>query len=129
MRPRATCAIPVASSRLQQQQQAEGGGEAYRVGGIIWLDSLALEKEAHRGDVLALALAEGAHELLQLGRLLYLEEDLVVVVSDLDVQVLRLGGGLLALRPGGAVLVVFGRHSRQSSRRDRPRCGRGCRCR
>lgn len=39
---------------------------------------------------LALTLAEGVHELLELGGALDLEENLVVVVGDLDVQVLGL---------------------------------------
>lgn len=80
------------------------------VGGIVWLDSLALEKEAHGVDGLALALAERAHQLLQLGGLLYLKEDLVVVVRHLNVEVLRLGGCLLTLRRWGPVLVLFAGH-------------------
>ena len=59
----------------------------------IWVvggpNTSALEQESHAGDVLALAVAEGVHELTQLGRALDLEEDLIVVVGDLDVQVLR----------------------------------------
>lgn len=81
-----------------------------RIGGIVWLDSLALKEKADRIDSLALALAKGAHELLKLSRLLYLEKDLVVVVRHLNVQVLRLRGGLRALRGRGAVLVLVGRH-------------------
>jgi hypothetical protein len=63
----------------------------------------ALEQESHAGDVLALAVAEGVHELAQLGCALDLEEDLIVVVGDLDVQVLR-GTGVLWLLSWRAVV-------------------------
>ena len=58
----------------------------------------AVEQEANAGEGLALTLAEGVHEFLQLGSALDLEEDLVVVVSNLDVEV-------LGLRLGSIVLV------------------------
>lgn len=51
-------------------------------------DSLAIEKKSHRSRVLALSLAESIHQLLEFRTPLDLEEDLIVVVSDLDVQVL-----------------------------------------
>jgi len=86
------------------------------VGGV---DSGAVEEEAHAGERLSLTLAEGIHELLQLGCALDLEEDFVVVVGDLDVQVLGLlrslvlvaGGGRRRRRRhgGGVVRAVFGR--------------------
>ena len=60
------------------------------VRGVAGVDSGAVEEEAHAGEGLALTLAEGVHELLQLGGALDLEEDLVVVVGHLDVQVLGL---------------------------------------
>lgn len=62
----------------------------YRVWVVGWVDSLTVKQEAHAGWGLALTLTEGVHELLQLGRALDLEEDLVVVVRHLDVKVLRL---------------------------------------
>jgi len=62
--------------------------ERFRV--VAGVDSGAVEEEAHAGEGLALTLAEGVHELLQLGGALDLEEDLVVVVGHLDVQVLGL---------------------------------------
>lgn len=80
---------------------------AYRVRGIRGLDSRAVEQEAHRVERLALALAKGRHELLELGAALDLEEDLIVVVRDFDVEVLGVGGRVLAIG-GGLVVVVFG---------------------
>ncbi|KAI6754342.1 hypothetical protein HG530_012856 [Fusarium avenaceum] len=67
------------------------------------LDSRAVEEESHGAGGLSLAFAEGTHQLLELCGTLDLEEDFVVVVGNLDVQVLRVGGRLLA---GGAVLVL-----------------------
>lgn len=88
-------------------------GRAYRVRRVGSLDTLALEEEAHRGDSLALALAKGRHQLLQLRASLDLEEDLVVVVRDLDVEVLRGAAcGALAGRVLGAVLAVVGHGGR-----------------
>ena len=55
------------------------------VGRVGRLDALALKEEAHRVQALALTLAKGVHELVELGRTLDLEEDLVVVIRDLDV--------------------------------------------
>lgn len=78
-----------------------------RVRGIRRLHSRAVEQEPHRVEGLALALAKGRHELLELGAALDLEEDLVVVVGDLDVEVLGVGGRGLAIA-WGLVLVVFG---------------------
>lgn len=52
-------------------------------------DSLSVEEEAHTLGRLALSLAEGIHEFLELSGALDLEEDLVVVIRDLDVQMLR----------------------------------------
>ena len=52
------------------------------------VDSLAVKEESHTGRGFALTLAEGIHELLELGGTLDLEVDLVVVVGHLNVQVL-----------------------------------------
>lgn len=57
----------------------------YRFWVVGWVDSLTVEQEAHAGWGLALTLAEGVHELFQLGGTLDLEEDLIVVVGNLDV--------------------------------------------
>ena len=83
------------------------------------VDAGAVKEEAHAGEGLALTVAEGIHELLQLGCALDLEEDLVVVVGHLDVEVLGLLGSLVLVagrgrrrrrRHGvGVVRVVFGR--------------------
>lgn len=78
-----------------------------RVRGIRRLHSRAVEQEPHRVEGLALALAKGRHELLELGAALDLEEDLVVVVGDLDVEVLGVGGRVLAIA-WGLVGIVFG---------------------
>jgi hypothetical protein len=64
---------------------------SYRIGSIRGLYPLSLEQEAYRLERLALALAEGQHQLLELGVALDLEEDLVVVVGDLDVEMLGSG--------------------------------------
>lgn len=78
-----------------------------RVRGIRWLHSRAVKQESHRVEGLALALAKGRHELLELGAALDLEEDLVVVVGDLDVEVLGVGRRVLAIA-WRLVVVVFG---------------------
>lgn len=49
---------------------------------------MTIEEESHAGGSLALTVAEGIHELLELGGTLDLEVDLVVVVGHLNVQVL-----------------------------------------
>jgi len=49
---------------------------------------LSVEKESHTGRSFALTLAEGIHELLELGGTLDLEVDFVVVVGHLNVEVL-----------------------------------------
>lgn len=67
----------------------------YRVRGILRLDTRTLEEEADRLHFLALSVAERAHELLQPGVPLYLEEDLVVVIRHLDVEVL--GGSAISI--------------------------------
>lgn len=80
----------------------------YSIGCVCGLNALAVEEEAHGLDVLALALAEGRHELLELCGPLDLEEDLVVVVCDLDVEVLgRRSSALVAL--GSTVIGHFRR--------------------
>lgn len=82
---------------------------AYRVWGIRGLNTLTLEEESDRVHSLALSLAEGRHKLVQLGRALDLEEDLIVVVGNLDVQVLDGGRGILTASRRASVLV-FARH-------------------
>jgi hypothetical protein len=91
----------------------------HHLGVVGRVDSGAVEEEAHAGEGLSLTLAEGIHELLQLGCALDLEEDLIVVVGDLDVEVLRLLRSLVLVAGGGrrrrrghgegVVRVVFGR--------------------
>lgn len=57
------------------------------VGGV---DALTVEEEATALRLLALSLAEGIHELLQLCRALDLEEDFIVVIGHLDIKVFAL---------------------------------------
>ena len=73
----------------------------HHLGVVGRVDSGAVEEEANAGEGLALTLAEGVHELLQLGGTLDLEEDLVVVVGDLDVEVLGLLGSVVLVAGGG----------------------------
>ena len=56
---------------------------------------------------LALALAEGIHQLLELGGALDLEEDLVVVVGDFNVEVLRLLWALVLVGDWWAAAAVL----------------------
>lgn len=101
----------------------------HHLGIVGRVDSGAVEEEANAGEGLALTLAEGVHELLQLGGTLDLEEDLVVVVGDLDVEVLGLLGSVVLVaggrgrrrsgHGGGRAKVVFGRVVRILSKRAR----------
>jgi hypothetical protein len=85
----------------------ERRSKTYRLGTIRRLHAAAVEKEADGGRGLALALAEGVHQLLQLRSALDLEEDLVVVVRHLDVEVLALAVALgLLLRATRAAVVI-----------------------
>lgn len=68
----------------------------------------AIEEEAYAVELLSLAVAEGVHELLELSSALDFEEDLVVVVGDLDVQVLRLRRCLFLVAGGRGRLVGHG---------------------
>jgi len=52
------------------------------------LHTSAVEQESDSSRNLALTIAEGVHQLLQLCSPLDLEEDLIVAVGNLDVQVL-----------------------------------------
>lgn len=75
-----------ASVLAYKQKLRQMSTHRFRV--ISGVDSLAVEKESHTCGALALALAEGVHELLELGGALDLEVNFVVVVGHLDVQVL-----------------------------------------
>lgn len=75
----------------------------HRVRIIVRMDADAVEEEANALRTPAAALAEGVHQLLQLGGALDLEEDLVVVVGHLDVEVLHRRRGVV-----GASAVVGG---------------------
>jgi hypothetical protein len=60
----------------------------HSLGCVSGLHACTLEQEAHAIQRLALTVAKGRHQLLELCRLLDLEEDFVVVVRHLNVQVL-----------------------------------------
>lgn len=70
-------------------------GSTYSIRAISWLNSRTIKQEADAACGLALALAEGIHQLLELGGALDLEKDLVVVVGDFDIEVLGLRGLVL----------------------------------
>lgn len=76
------------------------------VGSVGRLNTLALEQESDRGHALALALAESVHELLELGRSLDLEEDLVIVIRNFDVEVLGASGSFATLTSRTAAFVL-----------------------
>lgn len=81
-----------------------------RVWVVLGSDTLAVEEKSDAGDVLALAVAEGVHELSQGRGALDLEKHLVVVVRNLDVQVFALAAvlGLLLHVVGGTVFGHVG---------------------
>lgn len=81
-----------------------------RVWVVLGSDTLAVEEKSDAGNVLALAVAEGVHELSQGRGALDLEKHLVVVVRNLDVQVFALAAvlGLLLHVVGGTVLGHVG---------------------
>ena len=62
----------------------------YRIRTIGRIDTSPVEQKTDSRELLALTIAEGVHELGEGGGSFDLEEDLVVVVSDFDVEVLRL---------------------------------------
>lgn len=76
----------------------------YSVWSVAFIDFDAVEEEANGGTVFALALAEGAHQFVQLSGSLDFEEDFIVVVRDLDIEVLS--RGVVLLRTIGRLLVV-----------------------
>jgi len=90
--------------------EGSGGNEKTdRIWSVRLLDALPLEEKADRLDVLALSFAEGGHELLELGRPLDLEENLVIVVGDFYVQMFTTRRCLVAF-PRGASGLVLSRH-------------------
>lgn len=79
---------------------------------VRWLNARPIEKKSDGAWCLALSFAEGVHQLLKLSCALDLEEDLVVVVGDLDIKVLRWGGLLVLIWwcAWGATVIVGARH-------------------
>ena len=73
----------------RSKRAKKGTPHAYRLGRIFRAHSRAIEQEPHCVRLLSLPLAEGIHELLQLGGSLDLEKHFIVVVGDLDVEMLR----------------------------------------
>ena len=94
------------SSRAVTRQYARVGhvkkAEAYCIGCVGGLDTLAIEEKPNSGGHLALTITESIHELLELCRPLDLEKDLVVVVRHFDVEML--GASVIGWR--GAAFVV-----------------------
>ena len=87
------------------QAWAGATAETYRVRRIGRLYTLSLEQESDGLEALALPLAKRGHELLELGRPLDLEENLVVVVRDLDIQMLDWRRGIATGRASTLVLL------------------------
>jgi hypothetical protein len=78
----------------------------YGIRRIRRVDTLPIKQEPHALRRLALPLAEGVHQLLQLGGALDLEEHLVAAVCDFDVQVFADGLLVFGLLAGGGSVVV-----------------------
>ena len=57
---------------------------------VCRVDAGPVKQESYRGRRFSLAIAEGIHELFEGCSTLNFEKDLVVVVGDFDVKVLRL---------------------------------------
>jgi hypothetical protein len=70
------------------------------------LNAAAIEEKPDRSRGFALPLAESVHELLQGCCTLDLEENLIVVVSDLDVEVFTLTSAFRLLGRTGTAVVV-----------------------
>ena len=86
----------------------------HRVWAIIGVDSCTIKEKSNRGGCLSLALAEGVHELGEVGGTLDFEEDLIVVVCDLNIQVLALG--LVVGIAAGTRRLIMVRHDECWSR-------------
>jgi len=71
---------------------------------ISGLNATAVKEKPHGIRRLSLSLTERVHELLERCRTLDLEEDLVVIVSHLDVQMLRCWGIFWLLRARGVIV-------------------------
>src|ERR1700761_3378376 len=65
-------------------------GGSYRFGSILRRNSRTVKEKSARLNTLALSVAESLHQLAQGSLALYLEEDFIVVIGDLDVKMLRL---------------------------------------
>lgn len=82
--------------------------KTYRFRTIGGVDPRAVEQEAHGGYLFPLTIAEGVHELGELGRPFDFEEDLVVVVGDFDVEMLGFGLLVWVAASGAGGLVAVG---------------------
>lgn len=72
--------------------------ETYTVRGVIRAYTGSIEQEPHSSHLFPLTITESIHKLLQWSRPLDLEKDLVVVVRDLNVKVLRRGSRFSSVR-------------------------------
>lgn len=75
----------------------------YLLWSIALHDLVTIEQESNRARVLALTIAESAHQLVEFGGSLDLEEHLVVAIGDFDVEVLTTSR---RIRSGTVLLVV-----------------------
>lgn len=75
----------------------EQGKCTYSLRRVVRSNSSTVEEKADGRQLLALAIAEGIHEFLQLGSALDFEEHLVVVIGNFDVQVLDGGSWSLGV--------------------------------
>ena len=75
------------------------GFRTHRLGTVRGLDPLTVEQEAAALQGLALALTESVHKLLEGCRSFDLEKDLIVVISNFDIEVFgRRGRAALIFR-------------------------------
>lgn len=85
--------------------------ESYIIWSVVAVDLDTIEEEPDGSALLALPLAESAHQLVQLGGLLDLEENFVVAIGNLDVEVLA-SARIVLLSAVGRLLVVRHREKR-----------------
>lgn len=81
-------------------------GKTNRIWCVRGLNSRSVKEKSDGTSCLALTFAKGAHQLLKFGGALNLEKDFVVVIRHLNVEVFRVGRGLLA----GCTVRILVRH-------------------
>lgn len=78
----------------------------YSIRRILWSHASPVKQEADSRHLLSLSLAEGIHQLLQLGRPLDLKKDLVIVIRDLNIKVLAGTGEVAGLLVGHGFVIA-----------------------